>query len=146
MTTRPLSIDTGLLAGLRILVCEDDADCRDILCEVFAGEGAAVSLAAAAAEALEQFREFRPDVLVSDIGLPRMDGYALIRQIRGLDEDHGGRTPAIALTAYAGGADAGRAFSAGFQLHVTKPVDPYELAARIARLARHPGRVASKGR
>ena len=135
--------DTKLLSGLRVLVCEDDADCRDLLLEVLSGEGATVRLAAAAAEALEHFREFRPDVLVSDIGLPLVDGYALIRQIRQLGEQQGGRTPAIALTAYAGGEDARRAFSAGYQLHVTKPVDPGELATRVANLAGRPGRSAS---
>ena len=146
MTQESPPLDTGLLAGLRVLVCEDDADCRDLLREVLASEGASVCLAAAAAEALDHFREFRPDILVSDIGLPLVDGYSLMRQIRELDERQGGRTPAIALTAYAEGEDARRAFSAGFQLHVTKPVDPYELAARIARLAGRSGRRASGDR
>jgi CheY-like chemotaxis protein len=142
MTQELLSSATRLLDGLRVLVCEDDADCRDVLLEVLAGEGATVCLASAAAEALDRFGEFRPDVLVSDIGLPIMDGYALIRQIRELEEGRGGRTPAIALTAYAASEDARRAFSAGFQLHMTKPVDPYELAAQIANLAGHSGRAA----
>jgi signal transduction histidine kinase/CheY-like chemotaxis protein len=132
---RPPTTEPKLLSGLRVLVCEDDPDCRDLLREVLSGEGATVCLAAAAAEALDHFREFRPDVLVSDIGLPLVDGYALIRQIRQLDDQQGGRTPAIALTAYAGGEDARRAFSAGYQLHVTKPVDPDDLATRVADLA-----------
>jgi CheY-like chemotaxis protein len=131
---RPPTTKPKLLSGLRVLVCEDDPDCRDLLEEVLSGEGATVCLAAAAAEALDHFREFRPDVLVSDIGLPLVDGYALIRQIRQLDDQQGGRTPAIALTAYAGGEDARRAFSAGYQLHVTKPVDPDDLATRVADL------------
>ena len=131
----PSAIDRKLLSGLRVLVCEDDADSRELLQEVLSGEGATVCLAAAAAEALEVLGEFRPDVLVSDIGLPLVDGYTLMRQIRQLGDDKGGRTPAIALTAYAGGEDARRAFSAGYQVHVTKPVDPGDLAARVANLA-----------
>ncbi len=132
---QPPPTEPKLLSGLRVLVCEDDPDCRDLLKEVLSGEGATVCLAAAAAEALDHFREFRPDVLVSDIGLPLVDGYALIRQIRQLDDQQGGRTPAIALTAYAGSEDARRAFSAGYQVHVTKPVDPDDLATRVANLA-----------
>jgi CheY-like chemotaxis protein/two-component sensor histidine kinase len=135
---RPSSPDgpeAKLLSGLRVLVCEDDADSRDLLCEVLSSEGADVRMAAVAGEALDHVREFRPDVLVSDIGLPLVDGYTLIRQIRQLAADQGGRTPAIALTAYASGEDARRAFAAGYQLHVTKPVDPVELAARVATLA-----------
>jgi signal transduction histidine kinase/ActR/RegA family two-component response regulator len=127
------------LAGLRILVCEDDADSRDLLHEVLSGEGAQVRLAAAAPEAMDHLREFRPDVFVSDIGLPITDGYTLIRQIRQLSGEQGGWTPAIALTAYAGAEDARRAFEAGFQFHMTKPVDPGELAARVASLARRSG-------
>jgi signal transduction histidine kinase/ActR/RegA family two-component response regulator len=130
---------TKLLAGLRVLVCEDDADSRDLLHEVLSGEGATVRVAAAAPEALQHLREFRPDVLVSDIGLPLVDGYALIRQIRELSADDGGRTPAIALTAYAGAEDARKAFSAGYQLHVAKPVEPSELSARVANLAGRAG-------
>ena len=132
---QPSPIEPRLLSGLRVLVCEDDPDCRELLKEVLSGEGATVCLAAAAAEALDHLRAFRPDVLVSDIGLPLVDGYALIRQIRQLDDQQGGRTPAIALTAYAGSEDARRAFSAGYQVHVTKPVDPEDLATRVANLA-----------
>ncbi len=130
------------LAGLRVLVCEDDADSRELLQAVLAGEGASVVVAAAAGEAIEHLREFRPDVLVSDIGLPVVDGYSLMRQVRGLSPEEGGRTPAIALTAYAGSEDARQAFLAGYQLHVAKPVDPTDLAARVANLA---GRVPDSG-
>jgi CheY-like chemotaxis protein len=129
------------LAGLRILVCEDDADSRELLHELLSGEGAVVRVAAAAPEAIDHLREFRPDVFVSDIGLPVVDGYALIRQIRQLSGEQGGWTPAIALTAYAGAEDARRAFEAGFQFHMTKPVDPSELAACVANLARRSGAV-----
>jgi signal transduction histidine kinase/ActR/RegA family two-component response regulator len=127
--------DERMLSGLRVLVCEDDVDSRELLHEVLAGEGAIVRLAAAAGEALAHLREFHPDVLVSDIGLPFVDGYALMRQIRELDPGEGGRTPAIALTAYASSEDARKALSAGYQLHVIKPVDPHDLATRVANLA-----------
>jgi CheY-like chemotaxis protein len=123
------------LTGLRVLICEDDADSRELLKEVLSGEGATVLAAAAAGEALERLRTFRPDVFVSDIGLPLVDGYALMRQVRDLPADEGGRTPAIALTAYAGIDDARKAFAAGYQLHVAKPVDPTDLAGRVALLA-----------
>jgi signal transduction histidine kinase/ActR/RegA family two-component response regulator len=138
-----ITSDDKLLSSLRVLICEDDPDSRDLLKEVLVSEGATVQLAATAGEAFDQFREFRPDVLVSDIGLPLVDGYSLIRQIRELGEQDGGRTPAIALTAYAGTEDARRAFSAGYQLHVAKPVDPDELAARVANLIGRPGRAVA---
>jgi CheY-like chemotaxis protein len=103
--------------------------------EPILADGATVRLSAAAAEALKHLSEFRPDVLVSDIGLPAVDGYALMRQIRDLTPGEGGHTPAIALTAYAGPEDVRRAFIAGYQVHLAKPVDPSLLTARIAGLA-----------
>jgi signal transduction histidine kinase len=124
-----------LLAGLRVLVCEDDTDSRDLLREVLVGEGATVQAASSVAEAVDQFRGFHPDVLVSDIGMPVADGYSLIRQIRGMREDEGSNTPAIALTAYATTEDVRRSFVAGYQLHVAKPFDPAQLTERVARLA-----------
>jgi signal transduction histidine kinase len=123
------------LAGLRVLVCEDDPDSRELLRVVLAREGATVRLAAAASEAIDHIRDFRPDVFLSDIGLPLVDGYALIRQIRTLAEDEGGRTPSIALTAYAGCDDARKACAEGYQLHMAKPVHPTELIAQVANLA-----------
>ncbi len=138
----PSSTHEKLLSGLRVLVCEDDVDSRELLEEVLSGEGAIVRLAAEAGEAIDHLRDFHPDVLVSDIGLPLVDGYSLMRQIRELGPGEGGRIPAIALTAYAGVEDARRAFSAGYQLHVTKPVDPHELAATVANLAGRSRRIA----
>lgn len=122
------------LSGIRVLVCEDEVDCRELLREVLVSEGATVCAVATAAQALGGIQDLRPHVLVSDIGLPLMDGYALIRQIRQLAEHQGGRTPAIALTAYASAEDARRALSAGFQLHLAKPVDPDDLVTRIVDL------------
>jgi CheY-like chemotaxis protein len=83
---------------------------------------------------LAQLSVIRPDVVVSDIAMPRMDGYALIRKIRALPPSMGGRTPAVALTAYARSEDAKLAFAAGFQMHVAKPIEPAQLAIVVANL------------
>ncbi len=90
-------------------------------------------LPASAGEARAYFTQQVPDVLVSDLRLPGEDGLQLIRHIRALDEAHGGRTPAAAFTALARSEDRARALNAGYQMHLTKPVDPLELAAAIAR-------------
>jgi CheY-like chemotaxis protein len=90
-------------------------------------------------EALEVLQAWRPHVLLSDIGMPGMDGYMLIRRVRELSEEQGGRTPAAALTAYAGAEDRARSLASGFQLHVAKPVEPAELAAVVASLAGRAG-------
>ncbi|WP_394825357.1 ATP-binding protein [Pendulispora albinea] len=126
---------TRVLEALRVLVCEDDEDARDLVAYVLESAGAEVLPTATAMEALAALEGFRPDVLVSDIGLPNLDGYAFMRQIRALPEDKGGRTPAIALTAYARGQDARKAILAGYQLHLAKPVEPGELIAMVANLA-----------
>jgi CheY-like chemotaxis protein len=128
--------DRELLKGLRVLVVEDNSDDREVLFAELAQQGATVSASASAAEALTGLDQFRPDVLVADIAMPGEDGYSLIRKIRACPPDHGGLTPAIALTAYAGDANRNRALEAGFQKHMTKPADPNELAGTIVRLAR----------
>jgi PAS domain S-box-containing protein len=125
----------GCLEGIRVLICDDDADARDLLVHVLSSEGSLVRVTSAADETLDELRRFRPDVLVSDIGLPGVDGYALIGRVRALPAAEGGRTPAVALTAYARGEDARKAFLAGFQLHVAKPVEPGDLVAIVANLA-----------
>jgi CheY-like chemotaxis protein len=102
--------------------------------EVLQERGAKVRMASSASEALAKFIEARPDVIVSDIGMPGEDGYSLIRKIRALPAERGGRTPALALTAYARGEDAQRAFAAGFQVHLAKPVEPAQLATVVANL------------
>ncbi|MDI1432000.1 response regulator [Polyangium sorediatum] len=122
------------LAGLKVLVVDDEEDARALLRRVLEDRGATVTLAASSDEALHDLSRSRPDVLVSDIGLPGMDGYALIRSIRTLPAEFGGRTPAIALTAYARSEDSQRAFAAGFQRHVPKPVDLGRLVSLIANL------------
>jgi CheY-like chemotaxis protein len=98
-----------------------------------------VTTASSAAEAFRLLREAKPDVLVSDIGVPDEDGYALIRKVRRLGDDEGGRTAAVALTAYAREEDRRAAIRAGFQAHMTKPAEPSELAEVIANLTGRAG-------
>jgi signal transduction histidine kinase len=123
------------LDGVRVLVVDDDEDTRDLVEHLLAAQGARVSCVGSAEDAVKFVETNRPDVLLSDIGMPDANGYSLIRRVRGLSPSHGGRTPAVALTAYARKADSERAFTAGFQAHVTKPVDPDRLLAVIANLA-----------
>jgi len=106
---------------------------------VLAQHGASVTTAGSAAEALAALDRARMDVLVSDIGMPDEDGYALIRKVRARGGRNGPRIPAIALTAYARVEDRARALLAGFQLHVTKPVEPTELVTAVASLAGRTG-------
>jgi PAS domain S-box-containing protein len=122
------------LSGVKILVCDDDEDGRELLAAVLAAEGADTSTATNGSTALEAFREFGPHVLVSDVGMPHIDGYELIRQIRSMPEDEGGQVPAIALTAHAGGEDELKALLAGYQVYVTKPIDPSRLVRIVGNL------------
>jgi CheY-like chemotaxis protein len=122
------------LQGLRVLVCDDDDDARELLVEVLSPAGAIVTVAASVREALEKFASERPHVIVSDIGLPIEDGYSFLRRIRALSLEDGGLTPAIALTAYAAAKDVRAAHEAGFQHHMVKPVEPRDLIARVAAL------------
>ncbi|MCA1992827.1 MAG: response regulator, partial [Coleofasciculus sp. S288] len=124
------------LSGIRILVVDDEADMREFLAFTLEGYGAEVIVVSSAAEALEALCEVKPDVLLSDVGMPEVDGYMLIRQIRAMPPERGGQIRAIALTAYAGETDQTQALSAGFQKHVAKPVEPAELAAVVASLIR----------
>jgi len=137
---RPL--DTSSLSDIHVLIVEDDDDGREMLRAILEAQGARVSAASEAASAFELLQTNKPDVLVSDIGLPGEDGYALLERMRALSTDQGGMIPAIALTAYTSVADRTRALAAGFQLHLSKPCDPETLSQAIARLARGP-KVAS---
>jgi len=123
------------LDGLRLLVVDDEEDALDLLRTVLAEQGADVYVATSAREALERFAEVRPDVIVSDIGMPETDGLSFIRKIRALSPTQGGRTPAVALTAYARREDAKRAFAAGYQMHVAKPAEPIQIITVVANLA-----------
>ena len=124
------------LEGLRILVVDDEMDTRDLLKEVLERCGAEVMTCATAGEGLSTLRREHPNVLVADIEMPGESGYELIRELRALPPEDGGLTPAVALTAHAGAHDRMRALTAGFEIHVPKPVQPAELAAVVATLAR----------
>jgi signal transduction histidine kinase/CheY-like chemotaxis protein len=121
------------LRGAKVLVVDDDHDTREILSVMLTRYGPEVRAASSAAEAMEVFSQWKPDVLVSDIGMPIEDGYALIAKVRALSEEEGGEVPAIALTAFAGVSDKEAALAAGFQQHLSKPVEPVQLAKVVAR-------------
>ena len=123
------------LENVRVLVVDNEPDAREILNIMLSQCGAKVTTATSTSEALEVLQEWKPDVLVSDIGMPGEDGYALIKKVRALEPEHGGTIPALALTGYAGSEERVRLLSAGYQSHVTKPVQLNELAIAIADLA-----------
>lgn len=124
-----------MLRGLKVLLVDDEPDARELLRSLLADCGAVPMQASSALEALEAMSG-NPDVLVSDIGMPSVDGYELIRRIRALPPEQGGRTPAAALTAYARAEDRRLALNAGFEMFVPKPVEPAEFLAVVATLAR----------
>ncbi|MHC5726009.1 MAG: hybrid sensor histidine kinase/response regulator, partial [Nostoc sp.] len=122
------------LCGLEILVVDDDADMREFLPFMLEQYGATVTVVASAIAALTALSQSQPNLIISDIGMAEMDGYMLMRQVRSLEPEQGGTIPAIALTAYAGEMDHQQAIAAGFQLHISKPVDPEELVKAIVLL------------
>jgi signal transduction histidine kinase/ActR/RegA family two-component response regulator len=126
------------LDGIRVLVVDDDAESLDLAVAILTAAGAAVRTSRAAPEALATVKEWRPNVLVSDIEMPDEDGYTLIRNVRALDPERGGATPAVALTAYGRMEDRVLSLTAGYNMHVPKPVDPGELTTIVASLAAHP--------
>jgi PAS domain S-box-containing protein len=126
---------TAELAGVRVLVADDEADARDLIKRVLEDCGADVMTASSASEAIRLVALHRPDVLLSDIGMPEADGFELLRRVRALGTQHGGKVPAIALTAFARSEDRTRALRAGFVVHVSKPVDASELVATVASVA-----------
>jgi len=123
------------LEGLRLLIVDDELDFRDLVTVMMGQYGAVVKTAASAAEALGYVENWNPDVLVADIGMRDEDGYGLIRKVRALSTAKGGSTPALALTAYTREDDRLRALSAGYQIHLAKPITGPELAAAVANLA-----------
>jgi CheY-like chemotaxis protein/nitrogen-specific signal transduction histidine kinase len=131
------------LDDVRVLVVDDDEDARLLLNEIFVDRGAQVTCAASASEAINEVRRGHPDVVISDIGMPGVDGFALMRTIRRLPREEGGSTPAIALTAHARADDIDRALAAGYQLHASKPVDPMALVESVASLAGRSSPVAA---
>ena len=132
----PGKVGAPSLEGLRVLVVDDEADARESLTVVLEQCGAVVTAVASVREALGAFARQRPDILVSDIGMPEEDGYSLIEKVRVLEAaQRGGRIPAVALTAYAAPEDRRRALAAGYELHVPKPVTPEELVTAVANLS-----------
>ncbi len=131
---------TPSLQGLRVLVVDDEWDTCEVIGLLLRRAGAEVRVSLSAGQALVDFRRWRPDVVLSDLGMPKGDGYALLRELRALPSEEGGRTPVIALTAYARAEDRATALSAGFQMHVAKPVEPGELLAVVGTVAGAAGR------
>jgi PAS domain S-box-containing protein len=120
------------LSGVQVLVVDDEDDARELIKRILSDCNADVLTAATAAEALQLLQHERPDLLVSDLGMPGMDGYGLLDRIRALGPSRGGDLPAIALTAFAHAEDRGKVLSSGFLAHLTKPVEPDELIAKVA--------------
>ncbi|MEH1976997.1 MAG: PAS domain S-box protein [Nostoc sp.] len=130
----PYALESSLLSDTQILVVDDEPDIRDLVTFILQDYGMQVTAVASAQEALQALSESIPDVLISDIGMPKTDGYMLMREVRSRSPQQGGRIPAIALTAYAGEMNQQQALAAGFQMHISKPVDPDLLVKAIADL------------
>jgi signal transduction histidine kinase/ActR/RegA family two-component response regulator len=130
------------LSGVKVLVVDDEVDARDLMRRVLGDCDAQVLTAASADEALTIVERERPHVLVSDIGMPHVDGFELLKRVRALGEAKGGKVPAIALTAFARSEDRTRALRAGFLVHVSKPVEPSELVATVASVSGRSGELA----
>jgi CheY-like chemotaxis protein len=122
------------LAGVRVLIVDDDPDSLDTACFVLEMHGAQVRCVASVSAGVEAVAEFKPDVVLSDLCLPGEDGYSLIRRLRAMPPEKGGATPAVAMTAHSFYEDEGRALREGFQLFLTKPMDPERLVGRLGAL------------
>jgi CheY-like chemotaxis protein len=125
----------GRLRGMAILVVDDEPDAREMMMSLLQMCGASAMEAGSAAEALRLLPQLRPDVMLSDLGMPGEDGFSLIRKVRALPGAEGGATPAIALSGYASTEDRKRALAAGFQVHLAKPVNVTELIATLRNLS-----------
>ncbi|MEH1860599.1 MAG: response regulator [Nostoc sp.] len=132
------SVASTPLAGLRVLVVDDEADTRNFLSFMFEEYGAFATAVASVDEALVVLEQAKPDILISDIGMSEQDGYTLIRKLRSLEPEKGGRIPAIALTAYTREEDRLEALAAGFQQHLSKPIDPNKLIVAVANVLELP--------
>lgn len=126
--------DVLALQGIQVLVVDDDADNLELITFILEQSGAVVTSVSSAEEALQLFYQTQPNILIADLGMPRMDGYTLIRQVRALPPEQGGQVPAIALTAYAAEIDRQKALEAGFQLHIPKPLEPETLVNAIVQI------------
>lgn len=127
----PISAD---LSGIKIVIVDDEPDARELLSSLLTVYGAEVTACGSVSEALDAVPKIKPNLLISDIGMPRQDGYSLIKKLRELEPENGGQIPAIALTAYTRVEDRVRALSQGFQMFVAKPVEPSELVAAVNSL------------
>jgi CheY-like chemotaxis protein len=114
---------------------DDELDARELFHSMLTHYGAEVKACASSAEALRTIDEWRPDVLVADIGMPREDGYEFMKKVRAREPERGGRIPVVAVTAYAGARDERKALAVGYQMYVSKPVESGQLAATVASLA-----------
>ena len=133
-----LSEPSVRLDGLRIVIVDDEVDARRVVARVLQGAGATVTAADSVSEALRAVEEVQPHLLVSDIAMPDEDGYDLIRKVRA--KGHGVQSlPAVALTAYAAKSYTRTMLLAGFQMHLSKPVDPHDLIAAVASLTGRTG-------
>jgi CheY-like chemotaxis protein len=130
------------LNGIQVLVVDDEPDSREFVAFVLEQAGAKVLTATTAAEALTMLIRSEPNVLLSDIGMPDMDGYMLMQHVRALPPEQGGQVLAIALTAYAGDFNQQQALRAGFQRHVSKPIEPERLIQVISSLIKSPRAIA----
>jgi CheY-like chemotaxis protein len=130
----PLPSDA--LAGVHVLIIDDDAEARDLLRTVLRYCGALVSIAASAGEGLETLRRVLPDIIVCDIAMPEHDGYWFVRSLRALSPEGGSGLPVIAITAHGAAHGPDRTLPAGFQAHIRKPVDPWELCRVVAAMTR----------
>jgi PAS domain S-box-containing protein len=131
----PGNLKTNVLSGLRVLAVDDQLDTRELITLTLTRHGAEVRACKSVAETLRMIQDWKPEIIVSDIGMPGEDGYDLIRKIRALKLEDGGRIPAIALTGYAGADDESKARAAGYQVQLTKPIDLRVLTSTIAELA-----------
>ncbi len=131
-------VPSATLIGVHVLVVEDDEDSRQLMETILGYCGALVTAVGSARAALEVLRHVTPDVLLSDISMPDEDGYWLIREVRRLPPDRGGAIPAAALTAHTREHGPERTLAAGFQAHLTKPIDPWELCRALGGLVRRP--------
>ncbi len=135
LTTPDFVHDTQALSGVTVLAIDDEEDARILIARVLSECQAIVFTAGSAAEGLQLLKQRRPDVILSDIGMPGEDGYEFIRHVRQLPDNQGGNTPAAALTAFVRSEDRMRALRAGYQTHLAKPVEPAELVTVVASLA-----------
>jgi CheY-like chemotaxis protein len=127
------------LAGVRVLAVDDDRDALNMVAEILEVAGAQVRGVDSAADALTTLREFRPDLIIADVGMPQMDGFQFVAELRRSPDESLRDLPVAALTAYARSEDRVKALRAGFQIHLAKPIDPAELLAAVAALAKRRG-------